>query len=355
MKNEPEEIVLENLFSQHSHLREGKMLDATVPANSPYSLVVQIPNLANPVDSGKRLKEHQTEVLSHEPNFQIVWGIMITKRTTRQDIKDAYHLGARFIKYIPAKTSTNSSGGIGITLDELPNHYDKFEEGFKLGMASLNHIERAYTKDGKEIPYIFREERAIEDFDRLVRTFPREKIRAEHVSTRSLIDYIATAPANVKGGFAIQHAKKTYVDVFPSSGNIIYENFCMPVLKNEYNRQMVEWEMAKGNHKDFRYTPDDAYHPWGKKLESIPGCFLPPIIALPLLCQIFEKHGALNRLQEFAGITKGDEEFFGIQAEKKKKIIMINETWRVPEIIHGTAPFMKGELLSWKIKEVIEI
>lgn len=347
------EVVLDNSSSLHSHLREGPLLDITVPLNHPYSCVVHIPNTKNPVDSGERLRSHQKEIMARIPTFQIIWGIMLTKRTSRVGIKQAHNLGASFIKYIPADTSTNSGLDTGITLDELPEYFDKLDYGFSLGMASLNHIERIRTRKGTEIPFEHREEEAIPDVDNLIRCFPGRKIRIEHISTKKMIDFLRDK-SGIKMAFTPQHARKTYSQVSNAFGNIIQENFCMPILKPYTDMIAVRQEIISGNYDNCRYGPDDAIHPWRNKLKGIPGVFLPPFIALPILCEIFERYGNLVNLTEFVRFREEDEKFFGVKLEKRKRIVLEKKIWIVPETILGRfVPFLRGEKLNWRIKEVI--
>lgn len=353
--NKEKEIILNDCSSLHSHLREGCLLDITIPLNYPYSCVVHIPNLKDPVDSGEKLANHQEEIRDKMPDFQIIWGIMLTKRTTKEGIKYARDLEASFIKYIPADTSTHSGSEIGINLDEFSNYYHLLDYAFNLGMASLNHIERIRTRKGAEIPFEHREEEAIPDVDNLIGCFPDRKIRIEHISTKKMIDFLRDKPC-IKMAFTPQHARKTYSQVFDAFGNIIQENFCMPILKPYADMMAVRQKIINGNYNNCRYGPDDAIHPWRNKLKGIPGVFLPPFIALPILCEIFERHGNLVNLTEFIRFREEDENFFGVKLEQRKRIVLEKKTWIVPETILGRfVPFLRGEKLNWRIKKVINL
>jgi dihydroorotase len=353
---EVEEVVLSDILAGHVHLREGPLLDTTIPINSPHSCVVHIPNLKDSVDSGARLEVHQKEIMSHKPDFQIIWGIMLTKRTAKEGIRHARDLGACFLKYIPADTSAYTGSDIGITLDELPEYYPLLDYGFSLDIAFLIHAERIRTKKGAEIPFQYREEEAIPGVDDLTRNFPGRKMRSEHVSTKNMIEFLRGK--KVKKAFTPQHIRKTFSQVFDAMGNVIQENFCMPILKPLKDLLAVRKEMVFGDYDMNRYGPDDAIHTWHKKLEGMPGVFVPPSIALSITCEEFEKFGQLPRLPEFFRFRQEDEKFFGVKLkpEYRKRVILEKKSWIVPEVIRDKfVPFLRREKLNWRIKEVINL
>lgn len=353
---DPIQVVVDNIFAGHVHLRGGHLLEVTIPLNSPHSCVVHIPNLQDPIDSGEKLAKHQDEIMSHKPDFQIIWGIMLTKRTTKEGILHAYNLGARFIKYIPADASTHSTSAIGITIDEFPSHYDLLGYALSLGMAVLIHAERIRTKKGIVIPFEQREEAAISDVGLLISEFPGEKIRIEHVSTRAMLEFLNEK--NIKKALTPQHVRKTFAQVFDAMGNTIPENFCMPILKPHEDVLAIRKEMVLGNHKFTRYGPDDAIHEWflGKITNKMPGLLVPPRIALPIICEIFSGLSGLKFLSEFLSFGEADKEFFGVKLEVKKRVVLIRKPWIVPETLFGRyVPFMHGERLNWQIKEVANL
>lgn len=352
--NKTEEILLEDPICGHDHLREGDLLNITIPLNSCLSGVVYIPNRKDPVDSGEKLEICQKEIEEKKPDFQIIWGIMLTKRTTEEGIRHAHDLGASFIKYIPANASTHSGSDIGIFIDEFPQFFPLFDYGFGLDMAGLIHAERMHTKKGIEIPCSYREEAAIEDVYNLTKSFPGKKIRIEHVSTRAMINFIRNTPG-LRGAFAPQHAWKTFGQVYDALKNPIQENFCMPILKSPEDMQAVQREMVWGDFDKFGSSPDNAPHTWRMKLKGMPGCFLPPIVSLPLHCEIFEKMGELERLSKFLCFSERIEKFFGVRLAKRKRVVLVKEPWIVPETINGIVPFLRGEKLNWRIKEVINL
>lgn len=352
--NENQKVIVDDVFASHVHLREGQLLDVTIPLNSPYSCVVHIPNLKNPVDSGERLAEHQKEIMDRKPDFQIIWGIMLTKRTTKEGIKYARGLGASFIKYIPADTSTHSGSDIGISLDEFPEFFPLLDYGFGLDMAFLVHAERIRTKKGIKIPFEHREEEAIPDVDNLIGNFSGRKLRVEHASIQSMIELICSKKITM--ALTPQHARKTFAQVFDAMNNVIQENFCMPILKPKADMTAVRQEMVYGDYNYCRYGPDDAIHTWHKKLGGMPGVLVPPTIALPILCEVFESYRTLANLPEFLRFREADEKFFGVKLARRKRIILVKKPWIVPETIRDKfVPFLRGERLSWKIKEVIDL
>lgn len=348
MKQTVMEITFPKPISRHTHLREGDILDITVPLNRFYDYVVAMPNLKDPVDSAKKFRKYQSDILQRKPAFLSILGIMLTKRLTPQIVRECYHAGAKFIKWIPAATSTNSDLGFG--LHEMRKAYPIFETAQRLGMLSLNHMELAYAPMGIVIPELKREEEALCFTEKLVKDFPGLKIGIEHISTNLMADFVLKSSPNVIGTVTSHHPKEIYSSVYSRSGRMMRPDlYCMPVLKHKKERLFLQWKIIFDNFK-LRFGPDDAPHLWEKKLEGKPGIFCPPEIAIPVLCEIFDSYGAISKIGDFISCNKTDIDFYGV-GETQRTITFVREEWKVPEKIHGMKPFMAGQKLQWRIKE----
>ena len=135
--------------------------------------------------------------------FQPLMTLYLTDNTTPEEIRKASALknedGTPTIvgcKYYPAGATTNSAFGVS----DVKNVYPALEEMQKVGMMLCIHSE--VTKGD-----IFeREPVFIEEIMKpLVAKFPTLKITMEHISTKEAVDYVLSAPDNVKASVTCHH------------------------------------------------------------------------------------------------------------------------------------------------------
>lgn len=340
-----------NFSNRHAHLRDGDLLNKVAPLNNHYHNVVAMPNLKDPVDTAEKFTAYRDAVLAQKPLFIPTFGIMATKRTTPQIVREAHALGAKFIKWIPAGASTNSNDS-GVTLHEMENLYPSFKEARRLDMCGLFHMELPVTADGRDIPLLLQELEAIPFAENLISDLPGFKISFEHLSTESFINFVENkTPSNVIGTLTLHHALELCTNVCDLNGNIINPFLhCKPVLKSATDCLAVRRAMTSGNYKKFRFGSDDAPHLPETKLAGIPGIFMPAEVAIPLLVQIFEEDGKLNNLESFACVNQIDMGFYGWDHPYDSTFTVINKEWTIPATINGIVPFMAGKKLRYKIQ-----
>ncbi len=335
---------------RHGHLRTGNLAEKVVPFNNLYSEVIAFGNFPdNPVDDAKRLIEYRNEILALKPKFKPHFGLMVTQKTTPEIVEEAFAAGARFLKTIFAATSHGSAAGIPI--DRVEEKYAAYEKAGELGMPTLWHMERAKTKDGKPIPFLYREEEAIPDARKIINDLPGVKISIEHISTAAMVELVEESGPNVIATIAPQHAFGVYETVCGPMEEIINpHNLCMPILKRKKDRNAVRKAMVGENYKKFRAGSDNAPHPLEAKLKGAPGLFIPDFIALALYCQIFDEEGKIERFGRFISCNQTDIGFYGI-SPAADNITLVKESWIVPKRINGLVPYMAGQQLKWKVKK----
>lgn len=327
---------------RHSHPREGDLQMMILPFNNYYHNVLCIPNLKDSVDTPEKFTRHEQEVRRKLPYFIPTFGIMATENTTPEIVRESHSRGARFIKLIPGKASTNST--TGISLHEIERLYPSFREAHKLDMPGLFHFELPFTKNGDPIAPIDQEEAAIPYAEKVVRDFPDWLISIEHPSTQQMIQFIEEASDNVIGIPTVHHATRTHKD---AKDNPFLH--CKPVLKTEEDCIAVRKAMVSGNYKKFRFGTDNAAHFPETKLSGIPGIYMPAPIAIPLLYQIFKEEDALDNIEGFACANETDRKFYGWDFPYDSTFSIIDEEWIVPSDINGIVPFMAGEKMKYKI------
>lgn len=342
------ELTIRKSDDGHFHPRSGMTLQTVLPHTSRvFKRGVAMGNLPKPVVTADDAEAYQREILSVDSGFEPIMTLMLTTRTTPQIIREAFERGFRVLKYIPRGVSTNSQEGVDLA--QLQNYYLVLEAAQELGMVFSGHWESPFDSNGNPVPELYREVEAIPFLDETVRNFPRLKIIVEHASTKSMIEYVEEAPANVGATLTVHHAILVYGDVCDSRGRIISpDQYCKPIAKKRFDRQAVIEAMISGNPKFF-FGSDSAPHPRSAK-EKIPpdaGIFTAPVV-LPLLCQLFEARGALSKLEDF--VARFWAEFYGLPLNEGK-ITLRKEDWIVPVCVGDVRVFMGGARLNWKVVE----
>lgn len=331
----------------HAHLRQGETLKSVIAGTSKvFSRALAMGNLPEPIVTGEDVVKYRNEIMACAGNgFEPIMTIMLVKKTTPEIVEEAFKKGAKALKLIPGQTSTGSDQGVSFY--ELEKYYPVLEKAQSLGMVFSMHAELAAEKDGKPIPLIERERRAIPILKKLTADFPDLKIAVEHATTRELIEAVKAAGPNVAAGLTYHHAVLAYEEVIDKNGKIIDAfKYCMPIAKTEDDRRAVVEAMTSGNPKFF-FGSDSAPHPVEKKMGENPpaGIFTAPV-ALPGLAEIFAKEGKLEKLEDF--VSRFGAEFYGAPLSQGS-LTLIKEDWTAPEMAGNVKVFRGGETFKWKI------
>jgi dihydroorotase len=330
----------------HLHLREGQMLAKVLPFTSEvFTRGVVMGNLSVPIVTARDAERYREEILKVDSSFKPIMAIMLTRRTSRQIIQEAFERGFKVLKYIPGSASTNSEEGLPIT--ELKNYYHVLELAQKLGMIFLGHWESPFDGAGIPVPELEREVQAIPFLEEVVRTFPRLKVVAEHASTETMIEWVKNAPDNIGATLTVHHALLTYGDVCRSDGGVYNpHHYCKPIVKTPGDRCSVVAAMISGNPKFF-FGSDSAPHPLSAKEKTPPsaGIFTAPV-ALPLLLELFERNNAVHRLNDF--VSRFGAEFYGLSLNEGK-VFLKKESGTIPEFAGEARIFNGGQRISWQI------
>jgi len=333
----------------HVHLREGQMLKDVAPLFNVCEYITAMTNLPYPVKDRQTRMAYFEEIRRANPCFEAIVAVMLTEDTDPEEINDLHGLGLKVVlKNIPPNVSTNSK--FGVRLEEMiAKRYVLLRECELRGIPLSLHAELDFDPlTGKPIPDIKREARAIPYAELLVRIFPNLPIIVEHITTKPMVNFILRAPPNVVGTITAHHPVTGYFEVFDRKGKIIApEKYCKPVAKSRGDIDAVNHAMISEEEKFF-FGSDCAPHLWGNKIKGRPaaGVFCPPAVALPIITGIFDKRGALSRLNSF--LSKNGKKFYGLP-DLGKSVKLIKERWVVPELYHGIRVFKGGEALEWKI------
>jgi dihydroorotase len=184
----------------------------------------------------------------------------------------------------------------------------------------------------------------------LVAEYPNLKIVLEHITTQQGADFVIDAGDNVGASITPQHL--LYNRNHMLAGGIRPHLFCLPILKRDIHQQALINVATSGSHKVFLGT-DSAPHTKGAK-ESACGCAgcFSHHAAIELYAEVFDKAGALDKLEAFAS-TNGPD-FYGLP-HNQSTIELQKQQWQLPESLPyentQLIPLGAGTTLNWKLAE----
>ncbi len=325
------ELLLTDPLDMHLHLREGEMLRTVAPLSAKdFAAGVIMPNLQQPVDSLVRLLAYRDEV--GKALSQYLFTPLMTlffKNYSEKELLEArpHILG---IKLYPAGITTQSESGVR----DIRGAYKTFELLEELRIPLLVHGEsNGFVMD--------REREFISVYQQVARDFPQLHLIMEHITTADAVRFLDSSD-KVSATVTLHHLLITLDDV---AGNMLEPDlFCKPIAKTPHDRETLRQAVFSG-HPRLMFGSDSAPHPRHKKecCGCAAGIFSAPV-ALPLLAQMFEEQGCLDKLQGF--VSDIAKQRYGLP-EFGKTVRLSKENWKVPELYDTVRPFYAGQTLQW--------
>lgn len=318
----------------HVHLRQGALLESyakTVAAE--FGRILVMPNTTPPIDSAQKIEAYRAQIHSAAPGLEPLMTFKLNPRISASDLQQMKQAGAIAGKYYPAGVTTNSEDGIS----EFESIFPVISEMEKLNLVLCIHGEEpsAFCLD--------REPAFIRRVERLAAEFPNLRIVFEHLSTRAAVEAVLKMPQNVAATITAHHLLHTLDDVV--GGALKPHHFCKPLPKRPEDREALRGAAFSGNPKFF-FGSDSAPHAKSQKecCCGAAGVYTAPV-AIPVLIQIFEEAGHMDKLPDFIGGFGAD--FYRIPRQTQKALYA-KEPWTVPETVDGAVPLFAGQELSWK-------
>ena len=333
----PESLTIRTPDDFHCHLRQEGMLRAVLPHTANvFGRALVMPNTKPGIFTGEDMCRYYAEVIAARPKgsvFEPLMTIKLRDTTTSDDIETAKQCGAIAAKLYPRGVTTNSDDGVD--LREIENLYPVFSAMSELGMALCIHGEvPSDWQDGVRISAREREFEFIPILHTLAQRFPTLRIVFEHISIKEAARWIQDANhENIAATITVHHLLCTADDMMDEGLNP--HLFCKPVLKDVDDRfALIQYAMS-GSPRFFLGT-DSAPHRRNTKEcgRAAPGGFSAPG-ALPLLAELFEKHNALDRLENFT--SRFGAEFYRL-TPNKETVTLEREEWRVPMEYSSVSP-----------------
>ena len=330
----------------HLHLRDGALLAETVPATArAFARAIVMPNLVPPVLDAEAAMAYRQRIEAARPaesHFAPLMTLYLTDHTTAEMIHAAHAAGVVAVKLYPAGATTHSDLAV-TSLDRLEPVFEALTE---LEMPLLIHGEVT-----DELVDIFDRERVFIErhLVPMVSRFPHLKVVMEHITTAQAVEFVLSASDRVAATITPQHLLMNRNHLLV--GGIRPHNYCLPVLKRRRHQEALQQVAISGNPKFFLGT-DSAPHLQGRKESpcGCAGCYSAPA-ALELYAEIFERLGALEKLEAFASHFGAD--FYGLP-RNRGRVTIKREPWQVPERVQladgqTLVPYWAGQPLNWRL------
>ncbi len=330
----------------HLHLRDDAEMRAVIGFSTQrFGRAIVMPNLKPPVTSVARARAYRDRILAAVPAhcaFEPLMTLYLTEDTAPAEIDGARASGfIAGLKLYPAGATTYSEAGVR-SIERVSGVLERMAQ---LGVPLLIHGEVT----DPDVDLFDREARFIDQvLAPLVERFAGLRIVLEHITTRTGADFVRSARAGVAATITPQHLLLNRNALF--AGGLRPHHYCLPVLKQEHDRQALVQAAASGNPRFFLGT-DSAPHARTAK-ESACGCagVFSAHAAIELYAEAFESAGCLDRLQGFASEFGAD--FYGLP-RNSGHLTLVKESWRVPqqyEFGSGTlVPLRAGEAVAWRL------
>lgn len=326
-------------LDMHLHLRDEEMLENIASASaSSFSGAIIMPNLVPPVSTKDDVIAYKKRILNTIGNEKFTpYMTLFFKPTYDKAFLSSVRDEITAIKLYPAGITTNSEGGVnGFNVEDLRPALEAMSE---LGIPLCVHGEtNGFVMD--------REAEFVNIYEKLASAFPDLKIIMEHITTKESVEALDRFD-NLYATITIHHLLITLDDV--AGGMLQPHLFCKPIAKRPEDRDAL-LNVALQAHPKVMFGSDSAPHP--KHAKEACGCaagvFTAPI-ALQLLAELFEKHGALENLQKF---VSGNAQMIYDITPLAKTVTLEKKPFKVPDDYNGVVPMYAGEKIVYSIKEI---
>lgn len=325
----------------HVHFRQGPELGAYVRDTAAvFARALAMPNTVPQVSDPDRLSRYRAEITAAAPDFTPLMSFTVGPELDRVKLEALAAAGAVAGKLYPRGATTNSEHGVEDVRALVP----VFSEMARLGLVLCIHAEDPTA------PVLDREEAFLPAVEEIVRTVPELKAVLEHLSGRAALALVTEGGyPNLSATVTAHHLLLTLDDLL--GGKLAPHNFCKPVVKTADDREALRQAVFSGDGRLF-FGSDSAPHSRAAKecASGAAGIYSAPV-ALPLLAELFERNGALDRLGSFVSLHGA--RFYGLP-ENPGTVTLEKTAWRIPDEYHGVVPLRAGTECSWKVVAVSE-
>lgn len=337
-------IIIRRPDDWHVHFRDGPVLPYTVPPISHiFGRVVAMPNLKPPITTVKQALSYKHRLLTSSVNtsFNPLPSLYLTDRTTVADVVAAKEAGLVAFKLYPAHATTNSEAGVTdiFALEEVLD-----------AMSQCNIVLQIHGEVTDEDCDVFDRERRFvrRTLGPLCDRHTDLKVVLEHVTSKDGIDFVKSAGDNVAATVTPHHLEVDRNHLF--AGGMRPHLYCLPIPKTSTDRKALIDAVMCGNPKFFLGS-DSAPHP--RHAKEGPCCAAGVYCGAATLshyAEVFERHGALDRLESFSSEFGAD--FYGFP-RNLDTVVLERRPFTMPAVMpleeDEVVPYKAGEKIAWRI------
>ncbi|WP_212525226.1 dihydroorotase [Actibacterium sp. MT2.3-13A] len=333
----------------HLHLRDGAMLQGVLPESARhFARAIIMPNLVPPVVTAADAAAYRDRILAALPEgagFTPLMTLYLTEETDPEDLAAAHASGLiTAVKLYPAGATTNSASGVR-DFDKVRGVLEKMAE---IGCPLCVHGEVT----DPEIDIFDREAVFIDRvLDPVRRATPGLRVVMEHLTTADGVAYVQAHDRDLAATITTHHLiiNRNHILV----GGIKPHYYCLPVAKRENHRLALVGAATGGDARFFLGT-DSAPHTDANKQSACgcAGCFT-ATNTMSCLAEVFEREGALDRLEGFASLH--GPAFYRLPPNEERITLVKGAPVHYPaKILTGAGPvtlFDPGFPLHWRVAE----
>jgi dihydroorotase len=310
------------------------MLSLVAPFSAAqFAAGVIMPNLVHPVDNLQRLRSYRQQIIAACGNQPFTPLMTLFFRDYSRDELLAAREEIIGVKLYPAGITTQSEDGV--------RDFDRIGDT----VALLEELDIPLLVHGETSGFVMdREREFLTVYQWLAETFPRLRIVMEHITTAAAVAFLERYD-HIAATVTLHHLMITLDDV--AGGLLQPDLFCKPIAKTPQDREALRRAVFSG-HPRLCFGSDSAPHPRHTKecCGCAAGVFSAPV-ALPMLVQLFEENGCLERLSDF--LSANGRRFYRVEPPPRR-VTLERIPWQVPEQFETVKPFLHGQTLRWRLK-----
>ena len=331
----------------HLHLRDGAMLAAVAPESArDFARALIMPNLVPPVVTGAQAAAYRDRIRAALPgsDFVPLMTLYLTEGSDPADIVAAHAAGIiTAVKLYPAGATTNSHSGV--------RDFDKVRPALEaMAQAGVPLCVHGEVVDA-DIDIFDREAVFIDRvLDPIRRAVPGLRVVMEHVTTSDAVAYVRAGGPDLAATITTHHLIINRNHIL--AGGIRPHYYCLPVAKRETHRLALVQAATSGEACFFLGT-DSAPHADHLKEAACgcAGCFT-ATNTMPILAEVFERAGALPRLDDF--VSRFGAAFYRLPRNAGTLVMERGDVVGFPEKLStGAGPvtlFDPGFAVHWRVR-----
>lgn len=325
----------------HVHFRDGAALAVTVPPIARvFGRAVAMPNLKPPVVDVAQALAYAARLRAHG-DFAPLVSLYLTEATRPEMMAEAKAAGLVAVKWYPAGATTNSDAGVA-DITRVDAVLAAMAEAGLVLQVHGEVTDPAVDVFDREAVFVARTLGAI------VSRHPTLKVVLEHVTSAAGVAFVRAAGPSVAATITAHHMLIDRNDLF--RGGLRPHCYCLPVAKTAADREALIGA-ATGGEAAFFLGSDSAPHARHlKESAAAPAGIYTGHAVLELYAEVFDRAGALDRLEGFASFFGAD--FYGLP-RSRDAVTLVRREAAVPATLPYAGaelvPFRAGETLAWGI------